>query len=191
VVAVNIPDQPGANRQPVPLLTLNSGSDQGKAVLDIKPNALPGTYNVVLYGLAPNPGGKGGQGNQKRNALVAEPSTPIQVTVLPKQVAAVQLSSNNVNVKPGKEAEVVVRVNRMYEFDGEFKVQLVLPSGTKGLRADEATIPAGENETKLVIRADADAGAGNRGNLTVRAAAVVHEKTTVAQEAKISVNVAK
>jgi hypothetical protein len=191
VVALNLPDQPGANRAPVPLLTLNPGTDQGKVVLDVKPNALPGTYSVVLYGMAQSPFAKGGQGNQRRNAFVTEPSTPVQVTVLPKQVAAVQLSSNNVTVKPGKEAEVVVRVNRMFEFDGEFKVELVLPSGTKGLRADEATIPAGENEAKLVIRADSDAGSGNRGPFSVRATAVVHEKTTVAQEAKLSVNVVK
>jgi hypothetical protein len=190
VVAINVPDQQGANRQPVPLLTLNPGSDQGKVVLDVKQNAVPGTYSVVLYAMAQSPSSKGGQGNQRRNAFVMEPTTPVQVTVLPKQVANVQLSSNSVNVKPGKEAEVTVRVSRMYDFDGEFKVELVQPSGTKGLRAEEATIPAGVNEAKLVIRADADAGQGNR-NLTVRATAVVHEKTTVAQEAKLGVNVAK
>jgi hypothetical protein len=191
VVAVNLPDQPGVNRPPVPLLTLNAGTDQGKAVLDVRPNALPGTYNVVLYGLAQSPFSKGGQANQKRNAFIAEPSTPIQVTVLPKQLAQVQLSTNNVNVRAGKEAEVTVRVNRMYDFDGEFKVELVLPSGTKGLHAEETTIPAGANEGKLVLRADADTGSGNRGTFAVRATAVVHEKTTVAQEAKLNVNVVK
>ena len=47
--------------------------------------------------------------------------------------------------------EVVVKVARQYDFDGEFKVQLVLPPGSQGVYAAEVTIPAGKDEAKLVL----------------------------------------
>jgi hypothetical protein len=190
VAALNLPSPQGNRQQQLqPLLTLNSGSDQGRVVLNISPNAPPGQHTIVLRGQAPYTSNKDGQ-RQRQPMTVVEPSTPIVVTVLPKQLANVTLAQNNATVRAGRETEVVIRVNRLFEFEGEFKVELVLPPGTKGIHATEATVPAGADEARLVIRADADASTGNRGNCTVRTTAVMYEKS-VTQETRLSVNVVK
>jgi hypothetical protein len=192
VSALNLPSsQPGNRRQQQQqvLLTLNPGTDQGRAVLNISQNATPGRHTIVLRGQAPYAMNQKQQ-QQRQGLTIVEPSTPIVVTVLPKQLANVTLSSNNATVRAGKETEVVVKVNRLFEFEGEFKVELVLPPGTKGLHAAEATIPAGADEARLVLRADADAGTGNRGSATVRTTAVLYDKP-VTQETKLNVNVVK
>ena len=50
------------------------------------------------------------------------PSTPVLLTVLPKQVATVSLGDANPKVKVGEQTEVMVKVARQNDYDGEFKV---------------------------------------------------------------------
>ena len=78
---------------------------------------------------------------------------------------------------------------RLHAYAGQFKVQLVLPADTKGISADEITIPAGADEAKILLRAPADATPGNRQNLVVRAVAWINGNTPLTHEAKINVNV--
>jgi hypothetical protein len=190
VAALNLPAPQGNRQQPQPLFTFSGGTEQGRVVLNTNPNAPPGTHTVVLRGLALYAFSRPGQ-KQKQNVVVVQPSNAIVVTVLPKQVATVSLAPNSASVKAGRETAVMVKLNRLFDFDGPFKVELVLPPGVKGVHAEEATIPAGADEAKLVLRADADASPGNRGTFAVRTTAVIHGKHPVTQEAKLGVNVVK
>ncbi len=52
----------------------------------------------------------------------------------------------------------MVRVKRQYGYDGEFKVQVVLPPEAKGATIADTIIPAGKNEAKLVVKAGDQAG---------------------------------
>ena len=108
---------------------------------------------------------------QKPNVTIVQPATPVTLTVLPRQVATATVAPNAPRVTIGRETEVVVKVARMYDFAGEFRVELVLPPGTQGLGAEPVTIPAGRDEAKLVLKAAPDAPTGTRGNLIVRATA--------------------
>jgi hypothetical protein len=179
----------GNNNQPV---NMAPGNDKAAAVLTVANNALPGTYTFVLRGQAQIPYSKDPKGGgQKANSNVVQASTPFTITVLPKQLATVTAAPPAAKVQPGSQAEVVIKVARMYEFPGEFKVQLVLPPNLKGIVADEVTIPAGKDEAKLVIKTAADATIGNHANLVVKATAMYNGNLAVAQETKISINVAK
>src|SRR5437016_13424706 len=129
------------------------------------------------------------QAKQKPNINVVLPSTALSITVLPSQVAALSLNNANPTVKIGKQAEVIVKVNRLHEYQGDFKVQLVLPANLKGLSAAEVAIPAGKNEAKLVLKAPADSAPGNRPNLVVRAIAKLEGDVSVTHETKLNVNV--
>jgi hypothetical protein len=84
-----------------------------------------------------------------------------------------------------------VKLSRLNDYDGPFKLQLVLPPNLKGLGADDVAVPAGQNEAKLVLKAPSDAAPGNRQNLVVRADAVLSGDVTLTHEAKINVNVVK
>ena len=105
-------------------------------------------------------------------------------------MARLSLNTANATVKAGNQAEVVVRVSRLFNYDGEFKVELVLPPNTQGISAEEVTIPAGQNEAKLVIKAEADAKPGGRPNLQVKATAL-YKDTPLVQQTPLNVNVVK
>jgi hypothetical protein len=82
----------------------------------------------------------------------------------------------------------MARVNRRYGFSGEFKVQVILPPGAKGATIGDTIIPAGKNEARLVIKADAIPV--SLPNLTVRATGVYQGHATT-HEVKLNVNVVK
>jgi hypothetical protein len=118
-------------------------------------------------------------------------SSPVTVTILPKAVAQVTLANPQPNIKIGGKVEVAVKVQRQFDYAGEFKVQLVLPPGTKGISSEELTIPADQDSGTLVIAAAPEATVGLRGNLTVRVTAMFDGKVAINHDKKLSVNVVK
>ncbi|HXG12681.1 MAG TPA: PPC domain-containing protein [Gemmataceae bacterium] len=176
------------NNQP---LAVAPDKKEATMAVEIRPNVAPGVYNLVLKGTAQIPFNKDPMAKQKQNINVILPATPVTLTVLPKQVANVTVAPANPMLKVGEQTEVVVKVARMHDYAGEFKVQLVLPAGAKGISADEVTIPAGADEVKVVLRAEPDAPPGNRPDLIFRATARLTDSITTTQEVKFSVNVVK
>jgi hypothetical protein len=79
----------------------------------------------------------------------------------------------------------------MFDYAGEFKVQLVLPPNTKGIVAADVVIPAGKDEAKVILQAPPGATPANLPNLIVRATATLNGNMPLAHEAKINVNVVK
>jgi hypothetical protein len=176
------------NNQP---LTIAAGKNDATAVLDVKRTVPPGTYNVVLRGVAQIAYNKDPKAAQKPNINVVLPATPIALTVLPAELAVLGVNNNNLTLKIGKETELVVRVKRLHDYKGDFKVQLVLPANVKGVSSTAVIIPAGKDEVKLPLKAPADAAPGNRANLIVRATATLDGNIPVTHETKININVVK
>jgi len=172
-------------------LNFTPGKDEQKVVMNVPMNLTPGTFDLVFRGFAAIPFNKDPKAKQKPNVNVVQCSTPVLVTVLPKQVAQLSVSNGNPTVKLGNQAEIVVRVNRQYEYADAFKVKLVLPAGVQGISADEVTLLPGQNEVKLLLRVPATATPGNRPNLTIEAVALVNGNVPLRHQTKISVNVVK
>ena len=167
-------------------LTFATGKDDLNAIATVGTNTLPGTYNIVFRGFAPiAPNAK----MKPVNTIVT--STPVQVTVLPKQVATLSVDNANPTIKIGAEKTVIVRVARQFDYTDAFNVELVLPPNIMGVSTDPITIPAGTNEAKMILRIAADTPPANLQNLIVRATAVVNGNVTLTHEIKINVNVAK
>jgi hypothetical protein len=165
-------------------LNFAPGKDEQQLAFTIPANLPPGNYTFVFKSFAPitvTPKGKA--------VNVVQCSTPVVVTVLPKQVATLTVA-NPPALKPGTQAELVVKVARQFDYAGDFKVKLVLPTDVKGISADEVTIPAGQNEVKVILRAAADAVPGPRNNISVQATAVL-QGVTLTHETKINVTVTK
>jgi hypothetical protein len=172
-------------------INLSPAQKEGSLPVTVGPNTPPGVYNIVLRGqtqvlYSKDPGGAG-----KQNIFVVQPAAPVTLTVVPRALANLNLSTNNVTVKIGTQAEVVVRVARLFSYAGEFKVQLVLPPGVTGVEAADVVIPAGMDTAKLVVRVPAAAAPGFRGNLLVRATALWNGKVAIPHEARFNVNVVK
>jgi hypothetical protein len=175
---------PGMN---FPQINFPPGKDDQTVNLAVPINVPPGKYTIVFKSFAPIPVPIG---PKTKDVNVVQCSSPVVVIVLPKQVATLSAAMAGPGLKVGEEAELVVKVARQNGYAGDFKVKLLLPADAKGLSADEATIPAGQNEVKLTVRADDDAAPGPRNNLTIRAIATL-EGVDLAHETKINVNVIK
>jgi hypothetical protein len=175
------------NNQPV---TIAPNQNAATLPVTVNTNVTPGTYTIVLRTQTQIPYNKDPQAKQKPPATVVLPATPVTVTVLPRSVARLALDNAAPMVKAGTQGELVVKVTRQFNYEGEFKVQVVLPQNVKGVEADEVTIPAGQNEAKVVLKVPEDAAPGNRADLIVRATAML-EGVPIVHEVKFSVNVVK
>lgn len=185
------------NPQQMPL-TVNNGQalppvaadkTDGTFVIDAKATAPPGVYTIVLRATAQiqydkNPMGK------KKATTVEQAVSPIIVQVLPLSLAKVTATPMG-NLKGGADAQVVVKVERQYDFAGEYKVKLVLPMNTKGITAEDITIPAGQTEVKVTLKAAADVPAGQLQNITAQVTAMYEGKTAIVSEAKFNLTVEK
>jgi hypothetical protein len=184
ITALNLPQ--GANLPPV---TAQPGKNTVTITLPSQ-GFQPGRYAIVFRGLALTPG-MDAKNPKMAAAAPAVSSSPVTVTIVPKGVAQVTLSNAQPTVKIGNKVELIVNVQRQFDYGGEFKVQLVLPPGTKGLISDELTIPADKDSGKLVIAAEPDAMVGLRGNLTVRVIAQFDAKLALNHDKRLTVNVVK
>jgi hypothetical protein len=94
-------------------------------------------------------------------------------------------------LKLGQTAELTVKVDRQFDYDGPFEVSVTFPKNTKGVSAKAVTLPAGKDEVKVPITVAKDAKPGGLGNVVVEVVATVHKKFPIAHEAKVNLNVAK
>lgn len=188
VVVANLPPNVAFNGKNAPLAV---AADKGDAELelDIQANAVPGTYSVVFRGTGLVPYAKDPKG-QKGPVTITQPSTAVVLRILPKTVANFSVDPAQ-QLKAGSQAELIVKVQRLFEFDGEFKVELVESGVTKGLSIPATNIPAGKNEAKVPLVVAADAPPGPRPNVTLKATAMIDGKIPAVHEAKVNLNVAK
>ena len=125
------------------------------------------------------------------NITLVEPSAPLTITVLPRVVGTLTLATPNPTLKAGGEVALVVKVARLYDYAGEFKVTLVPPANVKDLTAAEVVIPAGKDEATLTLKAPPTAAPGGRNDLVVHAVALFNGTVPTTQEVKFNLNVAK
>ncbi len=186
--------QPTGPNAPVPpqlpvIATIAPDKPEVDVKLPVSGNVRPGNYNLVFRGQAQAPFNKDPNAKQKPPVNVTEPSTPIKVTVY-NQVAELSVNNASVALKAGGDAELVVKVNRLHGYTGEFKVLLIPPQGFQGATAAEVTMPGNANEAKLALKAPANAAPAANQAFTVRAVANV-SGVTLTHETKVNVTVAK
>ncbi|MBN9122474.1 MAG: PPC domain-containing protein [Planctomycetes bacterium] len=159
--------------------------------VDAKSNAVTGPYTLVLRGVAQVPFTKDPMAKQKGPNVPAEAfSTPIPVLVIPNSVVKLTpgaLAGNSLKV--GTPGELVVKVDRQFDYAGEIKLKFELPKGAVGVTADEVTIPAGKDEAKLVLKAASGTKPGAVSNATITATALYAGKYTITHEAKVTFTV--
>jgi hypothetical protein len=165
---------------------------EGVVSIDVKANAPPGTYSVVVKGVAQVPYAKDPMAKQKPNIPAEVFSDPIEVQVIPTTLAKVTVGPLPANtLKLGTPGELTVKVDRQFDYAGEYKVKFALPMGASGVSAEDVVIPAGKNEAKLTLKTSADAKPGAINNAIVTVTAKYDGKHTVTQESKVTFTVAK
>jgi citrate lyase beta subunit len=143
----------------------------------------------VLRGTAQVPFNKDPKATQKPPLASQAVTTPVKLKVY-NSVADVTLGTPMLTLKGGQDVEIIVRINRLNDYKGEYKVTLVPPQGFQGVTAAEVTIPANANEGKLMLKCAANAAPATNPNVVVRVSATV-EKVVLNSEAKVGVTVVK
>jgi hypothetical protein len=161
--------------------------------LDAKTTGVPGTYTVVLRGVAQVPFLKDPMAKGKGPNLPAEEfGPPVTVLIIPSSVVKlVPGALPNNTLKIGTPGELLVKIERQHDYAGEIKVKFAEPMGVTGVTAPEVTIPAGKDEVKLVLTAAAGTKPGAVSNATITATAVYGGKYTITHEAKVNFTVAE
>jgi hypothetical protein len=167
-----------------------AAKDDTSVVVDVPAKVLPGTYTLVIRGEATlNPSGKGGK--QRNNPSIVQASAPITLAVLPAQLAKISVKPANAAVQTGQKMDVAVKITRMGDFKGKFKLELVLPPKVKGISAEGVTLPPGKDEATIVLRVDPNATTGTLDDLLMRLTATAKDGTALSQDVKFSVKVVK
>ncbi len=89
-------------------------------------------------------------------------------------------------LKAGDEAKINVKVERLANYQGDYKVEVL---EAKGLTVKDANIAANQQEAQLVLRA-AGAAPGSNVSIVVRVTGMFNSQPVV-QETKLTVNVTK
>jgi hypothetical protein len=162
------------------------------ANVDVKSNAPPGTYSISLKGVAQVPYAKDPMAKQKPNIPAEVFSEPIEVTVIPNSLAKVTVGNLPANtLKIGMSGELVIKIERQFDYTGEYKVKFALPKDISGVTAEDVTIPVGKNEVKLVLKAAADAKPGAVNNAVITLTGMYGGKHAITNETKVNFTLAK
>ncbi|MBX3401533.1 MAG: PPC domain-containing protein [Gemmataceae bacterium] len=159
-------------------------------VVDIRNNAVPGTYWIPLRGETTVKYAKDPMDKNKKDITVVAYAPPFEVKVIPTSLGKLSAQSPG-NLKQGMTAEVTIRVERQYEFDGPFALKIDLPKEAAGVTVDASTIPPGASEVKVKFTAAKDAKLGNLNNIAVTATAKWDGQYDTKHETKFNLNVVK
>jgi hypothetical protein len=96
--------------------------------------------------------------NRNVNHLIY--ATPITIRVVDYPVK-LKLAAEQFNVKQGEKVDVPISIERLYEFNQQVNVQAVQPQGVSGLQINNASIPNGTADGKIMITAQPNATVGN------------------------------
>lgn len=159
--------------------------------LDAKTAAVPGTYTIILRGTAQVPFAKDPMAKTKPNVPAEGFSTPITVLVVPSSLGKFTTGPlPNNTLKLGTNTDLTIKVERLYDFAGEYKVTFVPAKDAVGVTAADVVIAAGKDEVKLVLKTASDAKPGALAG-TVVVTALYAGKYPVIYENKVSFNLAK
>lgn len=185
VAALALP--PGYGMQAV---TFTPGKDTITVNLDAKPNAPPGIFTLILRGSTGPVGPKPQPPLKPGVTFLTEPAPPVTLVIVPKQIIKLKVPAGIAKLQPGSQVDLPVEIARLFDHQGVFKVELVVPANVKGLRAADTQIKPGENAARLMVRADADAKPGQFAGLSVRVTAMFGD-TPIVHESKLTVTVTK
>ncbi len=159
-------------------------------VVDIRNNAVPGTYWIPLRGETTVKYAKDPMDKNKKDITVVAYAPPFEVKVIPTSLGKLSAQSPG-NLKQGMTTEVTIRVERQFDFDGPFVLKIDLPKEAAGITVDAGTIPPGANEVKVKLTAAKDAKLGNLNNIAVTAIAKWDGQYDTKHETKFNLNVVK
>ncbi len=172
-----------------PNVNIGKGKNEGTVKFQIPTNTIPGIYNLVFQGKAKYQYQENPKDRRKRNLDVYVTTPPIEFEVYNK-VAKVELSTPKVKIKAGESQDILVKVDRLHDYKGEFTVQLDTPRGVGGISAGNAKIGKGQNNVKITLKTQKNLKPLSRSDFVIKVSARVNN-VTFTHEANLALTVTK
>lgn len=171
-------------------VTLKGDASQITVPLFIQNNATAGTYTFFVQGSTKISYTKNADGSDKKDVDIVDGSTPISLTIIPGPLTIAPKVPAGGAVKQGASLEIEVTLNRRNGFEGPATLECIVPPELRGISAEPVSVPAGENQAKLVIKVANDATEGEHKFVAIRAN-VEQEGRKLAVDQTITLNVQK
>jgi len=175
------------NSQPLPPLAADK--NEGTFVVDIRADARPGPQELVMKATATLQVDDLAK-KAKKPLIMTTVSTPIRFTVVPSALGKITVTNPPAAIKAGMKGDLTIRVDRLNDHVGDYKIKFALPPTAVGVTVADAVIPAGQIEVKVPIAAAKDTPGGNFQNLPFTVTAMFEDRPIVA-EGKFNIVVEK
>ncbi|VTR97411.1 PPC domain-containing protein [Tuwongella immobilis] len=166
--------------------TGNTAKTEVKLNLNIRSTTIPGDYWLLMRAQLDAPKGKNNQPNGTPVGITAK---PIRLTIEPKQIAEVRLSTTNVTLKAGEQSKLQVQVRRLGNFQDAYQVELLPEAGKTGLEAVRVTIPAGADQVEIPLKTTPDARPQSVPKVEVRVSGTLFNGKTLTTSANFRLQV--
>ena len=117
---------------------------------------------------------------EPREVTITVYSAPIHLKVTPAPITVGSAQPAG-PLEQGKQVEIPVRINRLYNYDDAVELTLAFPNDAGGLTAAKVIIPKDRDEGRLVVEATGDAPPGERNPVLQAALKLNHQDLKVEQ----------
>jgi len=184
--------QGGGNNKSVITVTPAGDKTETKVTIDLKKDAPAGKFALVARGQTATVKGQNNDNNKRPNSVPASAaSEPLRLVILPTEVAKLKLVPADAKAKAGETVTFTVEVERLNDFTGPIKLEVVFPDGTKTVTAEPGEVPAGQNAGTLKFKVADNAKATALPKVIVKGTAKVGGPKDIVSEGRLSLTITK
>jgi hypothetical protein len=172
-------------------ISIAPAANDGTIPVTVPATQTPGVYSIVLRGQTNLGFPKDAAGKQKAAVNVVSVITPLELTVLPKALGEFSVTNTGVQVKAGAEGKLELKVKRLHNYEGTYKVEVVIPANAKGIVLEPSEFAINSDATQIKVKVAADAMPGPRNDIVLKFKGMFLGKDEVIAELKANISVVK
>jgi len=172
-------------------ISIAPAANDGSIPVTVPATQAPGVYSILLRGQTIMGFAKDAAGKQKPAVNIVSVITPIELTVLPKALGEFSITNAGVQVKTGQEGMLELKVKRLHNYEGVYKVESILPANMKGITLDQAEFAINSELAKIKVKVAVDAVPGPRNDIVLKFKGMFLGKEEILHELKANVTVVK
>ncbi len=172
-------------------ISIAPAANDGTIPVTVPATQTPGVYSIVLRGQTTLGFAKDAAGKQKAAVNIVSIITPVELTVLPKALGEFSVTNNGVQVKAGVEGKLELKVKRLHNYEGTYKVEVVIPANAKGIVLEPSEFAINAEGTQIKVKVAADAMPGPRNDILLKFKGMFLDKDEIIAELKANVSVVK
>jgi len=172
-------------------ISIAPAANDGTIPVTVPVTQTPGVYSIVLRGQTNLGFAKDAAGKQKAAVNIVSVITPLELTVLPKALGEFSVTNTGVQVKAGSEGKLELKVKRLHNYEGTYKVEVVIPANAKGIVLEPSEFAINSEATQIKVKVAADAMPGPKNDIVLKFKGMFLGKDEIIAELKANVSVVK